>query len=58
MRDDLLATNNPILEGSDYQDPYSSRDPYNESIKLLATTADDEPIDGGLKEDSDAISAP
>jgi hypothetical protein len=57
VRDDLPAANNPILEGSDCQDPYGGQDPYNESIKLLATTGDDEPIDGGLKEDSDAISA-
>jgi hypothetical protein len=57
VRDDLLAADNPILEGSDCQDPYGGQDPYNESMKLLATTGDDEPIDGGLKEDSDAISA-
>jgi hypothetical protein len=57
MRDDLLAADNPILEGSNCQDPYGGQDPYNESIKLLATASDDEPIDGGLKEDSDAISA-
>jgi hypothetical protein len=62
VRDDLLAADNPVLEGSDYQDPYGGRDPYygqdpyNESIKLLTTTSDDEPIDCGLKEDSDAIS--
>ena len=56
MRDDLLATNNLILEGSDCQDPYSGQDPYNKSIKLLATVDDDKPIDGGLKEDSNAIS--
>ena len=47
----------PILEGSDCQDPFGGRDPYDESIKLLATASDDEPIDGGSKEDSDAISA-
>jgi hypothetical protein len=58
VRDDLLAADNPILEGSNYQDPYSGQDPYDESIKLLATAGDDEPIDGGLKEDSDAIPSP
>jgi hypothetical protein len=57
VRDDLLAADNPMLEGSDCQDPYGGQDPYDESIKLLATAGDDEPIDGGLKEDSDAISA-
>jgi hypothetical protein len=56
VRDDLLAVDDPILEGADCQDPYGGQDPYNKSIKLLAT-AGDEPIDGGLKEDSDAISA-
>ena len=57
MRDDLLAADDPILEGADCQDPYGGRDPYDESMKLLATAGDDEPIDSGLKEDSDAISA-
>ena len=63
VRDDLLAADDPILEGSDYQnpysgqDPYGGRDPYDESIKLLATTGDNESIDGELEEDSDAISA-
>jgi hypothetical protein len=42
---------------SSSQDPYGGRDPYNESIKLLATAGDNESIDGGLEEDSDAISA-
>jgi hypothetical protein len=27
-------------------------------MKLLATASDDEPIDGGLKENSDVINAP
>jgi hypothetical protein len=57
MREDLLAVDDPILEGSDCQDPYGGQDPYNETMKLL-TTAGDEPIDGGLKEDSDVIGAP
>jgi hypothetical protein len=57
MRDNLLAANNPILEGSNCQDPYGGQDPYDEPIKLLATAGSDEPIDGGLKEDSDTISA-
>ena len=57
VRDDLLAADNPILEGSDCQDPYGGQDPYDESIKLLATAGDDEPINGRLKEDSNAISA-
>jgi hypothetical protein len=56
VRDSLLAIDNLILEGPDCQDPYSSRDPYNESIKLLATAVGDEPIDSRLKEDSDIIS--
>jgi hypothetical protein len=58
VRDDLLAVDDPILEGPDCQDPYGGQDPYDESMKLLATAGDDEPIDGGLKEDSDVISAP
>ena len=58
VRGDLLAADNPILEGADCQDPYGGRDPYDESMKLLATAGEDEPIDGGLNEDSDAISAP
>ena len=57
VRDDPLAVDNPILEGADCQDPYGGRDPYDESMKLLATVGDDEPIDSGLKEDSDVISA-
>jgi hypothetical protein len=57
MREDLLAVDDSILEGSDIQDPYGGQDPYNETMKLLAT-AGDEPIDGGLKEDGDVISAP
>jgi hypothetical protein len=52
MRDNLLAVDDPILEGSDCQDPYSGQDPYNESMKLLATAGEIEPLDGGLKEDS------
>jgi hypothetical protein len=55
--DDLLLVNDPILEGSNYQDPYSSQDPYDESMKLLATTSEDKPTDGRPKEDSNAISA-
>jgi hypothetical protein len=58
MRDDLLAVDDLILEGADYQDPYSGQDPYNESMKLLATAGEDEPTNGRLKEDSDVISAP
>ena len=58
MRDDLLAADNLILEGSDCQDPYGGQDPYDESMKLLATTGDNEPIDSWLKEDSDVINAP
>jgi len=64
VRDDLVAVDDLILEGSNYQDPYSSQgpyngqDPYDEAVKLLATAADDEPMDDGLKKDSDAISAP
>jgi hypothetical protein len=57
VRDDLLAADNPILEGFDCQDPYGGQDPYNESIKLLATAGDDEPTNGGFEEDSDATSA-
>ena len=56
MRDNLLATNDLILEGANYQDSYSSQDPYNKFIKLLATAVIDEPVDGRLKEDSDIIS--
>src|ERR1700734_1421756 len=40
VRDDLLAADNPILEGYDCQDPYGGQDPYDESIKLLATAGD------------------
>ena len=58
VRDGLLAIDDLILEGPDCQDPYSGRDPYDESMKLLATAVGDEPIDGGLKEDSDVINAP
>jgi hypothetical protein len=58
VRDDLLAVDDLILEGSNYQDPYSSQDSYDEAVKPLATAADDEPIDNRFKEDSDAISAP
>jgi hypothetical protein len=57
MKEDLLAVDDLILEGSDCQDPYGGQDPFDESMKLLAT-AGDEPIDGGLKEDGDVISAP
>jgi hypothetical protein len=32
--------------------------PYDESMKLLATTGDNEPIDSRHKEDSDVINAP
>jgi hypothetical protein len=46
------------LEDSDYQDHNGGQDPYDEAMKLLATASDDEPIDGGLKEDSDVISTP
>ena len=58
MRGDLLAVDDPILEGSDCQDPYGGQDHYDEPMKLLATAGDGEPIDGGLKEDSDVINAP
>jgi hypothetical protein len=58
MREDLLAVDDPILEGSDSQDTYGCQDPYNESMKLLATASEDEPIDSRLKEDSNVISAP
>jgi hypothetical protein len=57
VRGDLLATDNLILEGANCQDPYGSQNPYSESIKLLVTAGEDKPIDGELKEDSDAISA-
>jgi hypothetical protein len=57
MRDSLLAIDNLILEGPDYQDPYSGQDPYNESMKLLAITVDDEPIDSRLEDDSNVISS-
>jgi hypothetical protein len=58
VRDDLLAVDDLYLEGSNYQDPYSGQDPYDEAMKLLATAGDDEPMGDGLKEDSHAISAP
>jgi hypothetical protein len=58
VRDDLLAVENPILEGADCQDRYYGQGPYDESMKLLATSSEDEPTNGGLKEDSDVISAP
>lgn len=32
---DLLTIDDPILEGSDYQDRYSGLDPYDESIQLI-----------------------
>jgi hypothetical protein len=57
VRDDLLAIDDLILEGPNYQDYYSSQDPYNKSIKLLATVVVDKPIDSRLKEDSDIISS-
>jgi hypothetical protein len=56
VRDSLLAIDDFLLEGPDCQDPYSSRDPYNKSIKLLATAAGNKPIDSRLKEDSNIIS--
>jgi hypothetical protein len=56
IRDSLLAIDNLILEGPDCQDPYSSRDPYNKSIKLLATAVSNKLIDSRLKKDSDIIS--
>lgn len=37
VSDNLLAVDDPILEGSDCQDPYGGQDPYDESMKLLAT---------------------
>jgi hypothetical protein len=46
------------LEGSNYQDPYGGQDPYDKSIKLLATTSKDKPIDSRPKEDNNAISTP
>jgi hypothetical protein len=58
VRDDLLAIDDPILEGADCQDPYGGQDPYDESTKLLAISGDDEPIDSRLKEDSDVKNAP
>jgi hypothetical protein len=58
VRDDPLAVDNPILEGFDCQDPYGGQDPYDESMKLLATAGDDKHIDGGLKENDDVINAP
>jgi hypothetical protein len=51
VRDDLLATDDLISEGPD------SQDPYDESVKLLATAVDDESIDGGLEEDSKVINS-
>jgi hypothetical protein len=51
------------MEGTkDYGDPYSGQDPYDETIKLLAAASDGErersdSMDGGLKEDSEVISA-
>ena len=51
MWDDLLAIDDLISEGPD------SQDPYDESMKLLATAVDDKPIDGRLKEDSDVTSS-
>jgi hypothetical protein len=57
VKDGLLAVDDPILEGADCQDPYGGQDPYDESIKLLATASNDDPIDNRLKEDSDVISA-
>ena len=57
MRDDLLAVDDPTLEGPDYQDHCGGQDSYGKSVKLLATAGDDESIDSGLKEDSDVINA-
>jgi hypothetical protein len=57
VRDGLLAIDDLILEGPDCQDPYGGQDPYDESMKLLAIAVDDEPIDGGLEDDSDVISS-
>ncbi len=56
MRDNLLAVDNSILKSSNCQEYYSSQDPYNISIKLLATASNDELIDSKLKENSNAIS--
>jgi hypothetical protein len=53
VRDNLLAVDDPILEGSDCQDPYGGQDPYDESMKLLATTGGDKPMDDKLKEGDD-----
>ena len=56
IKNNLLAIDNLILEGPDYQDYYSSQDPYNKSIKLLATAVVDELLDSRLKKDSNIIS--
>jgi hypothetical protein len=58
VRDDLLAVDDPILEGADCQDLYSSQDPYDESMKLFATASEDKPTNGRLKENSNVISVP
>jgi hypothetical protein len=50
IRDSLLAIDNLILEGPNCQDPY------DKSIKLLATAVDNKPIDSRLKEDSNITS--
>ena len=47
----------PILEGPDCQVPYGGQDPYDESMKLLATIGDDEYIDDGLIGDADIINS-
>jgi hypothetical protein len=39
VKDNLLAVDDPILEGSGYQDHYGGQDPCDESMKLLATAA-------------------
>jgi hypothetical protein len=51
VRDDLLAIDDLTSEGPD------SQDPYNKSMKLLATAVDDESIDGRLEEDSKVINS-
>lgn len=46
------------LDSYSVQDSFSGQDPFDEAVELLATVGDDEPTDGGPKEDGDGVSAP
>ena len=68
VENSLQAIDNPISKGSSYQgycraldsysvqDPFSSQDPFDEALKLLAFVAAIEPTNSRLEKDSNVIS--